>query len=191
MTQFDNIVVTPVYGPLSTANNRSMPLFKSNLGTLTGLRPTPPQFYSMQEPPYSDENTNSRQQYKRAFGFSKSTLAIQQAKGKLSLPMAYTSYSSQRRIPVSSHMNYIPPVDSSMRTTIAKSMAVGKSGYKVGLPDSAPITTKNYYPSGTRAALRRARSGGSSAPKKKGSIYNTSSTSGQTYGLGSIVRSTY
>ena len=61
-----------------------------------------------------------------------------------------------------------------MLTDIRKSVAVGKSAYKVGLPLDAPTSTKNYYPSGTRSALQRARSGGCSAPKKKGSIYNTS-----------------
>jgi hypothetical protein len=61
-----------------------------------------------------------------------------------------------------------------MFVNIKKSIAVGKSAYKVGLNMNDPISTKNYYPSGTRSALQRARSSGCTAPKKKGSIYNTS-----------------
>jgi hypothetical protein len=78
-----------------------------------------------------------------------------------------------------------------MYTDIKKSVAIGKSAYKVGLPVNAPISTKNYYPSGTRSALQRARSGGCSAPKKKGSIYNYSLTQAGINGYGSIPRQTY
>jgi hypothetical protein len=78
-----------------------------------------------------------------------------------------------------------------MYTDIKKSVAVGKSAYKVGLPLNAPISTKSYYPSGTRTALQRARSGGCSAPKKKGSIYNTSLTQPGICAWGSIPRQTY
>ena len=101
------------------------------------------------------------------------------------------SYSSQRRIPVSSHVNYIAPMDSSSRLDRLKSMTVGKSAYKVGLPLAAPISTKNYYPSGTKSALQRARSAGSCAPKKKGSIYNYSLTQPGINALGALPRSTY
>ena len=72
-----------------------------------------------------------------------------------------------------------------------RAMAVGKSSYKVGLPNEAPYSTKNYYPSGTRSSLRRARSGGCVAPKKKGAIENYSLRNGQVCAWGSIVRSTY
>ena len=78
-----------------------------------------------------------------------------------------------------------------MYTDIKKSIAVGKSAYKVGMPLNAPISTKNYYPSGTRSALQRARSGGCSAPKKKGSIYNTSLTQSGINGYGSLPRQGY
>jgi hypothetical protein len=83
-------------------------------------------------------------------------------------------------------MNYIAPIQSSMYLNVLKSNAVGKSAYKVGLPLAAPITTKNYYPSGVRSSLRRARSGGCTAPKKKGSIYNTSLTNGATCAWGAL-----
>jgi hypothetical protein len=143
-------------------------------GTLTGKNPTPQQFFPSQEPVYSDMSVNARAQYLRATSLSAKTRAEQNALGKLSTPVVFTSWSSQRQIPVSSHVNYIAPIPSSMLTDIRKSVAVGKSGFKVGLPLDAPTSTKNYYPSGTRTALQRARSGGCSAPKKKGSIYNTS-----------------
>ena len=80
---------------------------------------------------------------------------------------------------------------SSLHNNVLKSQAVGKYAYKIGLPDYAPVTTKNYYPSGTRSSLRRARSGGCVAPKKKGSIYNTSLTNGQVCAWGSLPRQTY
>jgi hypothetical protein len=117
--------------------------------------------------------------------------AKQDALGKLSDTIKKVSYSSQRQYAVSSHVNYIEPKASSMYTDIKKSVAIGKSVYKVGLPLNAPISTKNYYPSGTRSALQRARSGGCSAPKKKGSIYNTSLTQSGINGYGSLPRQGY
>jgi hypothetical protein len=86
---------------------------------------------------------------------------------------------------------YIAPVASSMHIDKLKRNAVGKSSYKVGLPQAAPISTKNYYPSGTRTSLRRARSGGCVAPKKKGAIENTSLSNGRVCGWGSLVRQNY
>ena len=163
----------PITGPLST-NNYPFAMQYHSYGTLTGQRPTPQQFFPSQEPVNSDMSVNARAQYLRATDLSAKKKAIEDALGKLSTPVMFTSYSTQRQVPVSSHVNYIAPIASSMFTNIRKSVAVGKSAYKVGLPLDAPISTKNYYPSGTRSALQRARSGGSSAPKKKGSIYNTS-----------------
>ena len=78
-----------------------------------------------------------------------------------------------------------------MYTDIKKSIAVGKSAYKVGMPIASPVSTKNYYPSGTRSALQRARSSGCTAPKKKGSIYNQSLTQPGINGYGSLPRQTY
>lgn len=170
---YSGYVNTPITGPLST-NNYPFTMAYHSYGTLTGKNPTPQQFFPSQEPVYSDMSVNARAQYLRATGISAKTKAQQDALGKQSPPVTFTSWSSQRQIPVSSHVNYIAPIPSSMLTDIRKSMAVGKSGFKIGLPLDAPTSTKNYYPSGTRSALQRARSGGCSAPKKKGSIYNTS-----------------
>ena len=170
---YSGYVNTPITGPLST-NNYPFTMAYHSYGTLTGKNPTPQQFFPSQEPVYSDMSVNARAQYLRATGISAKTKAQQDALGKQSPPVVFTSWSTQRQIPVSSHVNYIAPIPSSMLTDIRKSVAVGKSGFKVGLPLDAPTSSKNYYPSGTRSALQRARSGGCSAPKKKGSIYNTS-----------------
>lgn len=170
---YSGYVNTPITGPLST-NNYPFTMAYHSYGTLTGKNPTPQQFFPSQEPVYSDMSVNARAQYLRATGISAKTKAQQDALGKQSPPIVFTSWSTQRQVPVSSHVNYIAPIPSSMLTDIRKSVAVGKSGFKVGLPLDAPTSTKNYYPSGTRSALQRARSGGCSAPKKKGSIYNTS-----------------
>ena len=180
---------TPINGPLSTNQYpASMPYH--SYGTLTGIRPTPPQFFPSQEPVNANMSVNSRAQYLRATDLSVKQKAIEDAIGKISAPINFTSYSSQRRFAVSSHVNYIPPIQSSMFVNIKKSVAVGQSAYKVGLTNNDPQSTKNYYPSGTRSALQRARSSGCTAPKKKGSIYNTSLRP-MLGSLGSIPRSTY
>ena len=59
------------------------------------------------------------------------------------------------------------------------------------LPNNAPISTKNYYPSGTRHTVKKMRSGGCVAPKKKGAIENYSLRNGAVCGWGSIVRQNY
>lgn len=164
---FQGFVNTPVNGPLTT-NRYPFSMSYHNYGTLVGQRPTPSQFYPGQEPVNASMNSNARSQYIRATSLSVSQKAEEDALGKLSDPIKKVSYSSQRQFAVSSHMNYIAPVQSSLYIDKLKSQAVGKSLYKVGLPLEAPITSKNYYPSGTRSALQRARSGGCTAPKKKG-----------------------
>jgi len=186
---YNSYVNAPITGPLST-NQYPCVIPYHSYGTLTGIRPTPPQFYSMQEPVYSEMNSNMRKQYLRT-AISQTVKAQQVALGKLSVPQSYVINSSQRQVPISSHTNYIPPIQSSMYVNIVKANAVGQSAYKVNLPNDTPTSTKNYYPSGVRSSIRRARSGGCIAPKKKGSIYNTSLTNGKTCGWGSIVRQNY
>ena len=186
---YSGYLSTPITGPLST-NNYPNAMPYHSYGVLTGQRPTPPQFFPSQEPVNADMSVNARSQYLRATDLSSKTRAIENAIGKVSSPVVFTSYSSQRQFAVSSHVNYNPPIASSMFVNIKKSIAIGKSAYKVGLQSApfdpysnktiaqlqfdAPISTKSYYPSGTRSALQRARSSGCTAPKKKGSIYNTS-----------------
>ena len=62
---------------------------------------------------------------------------------------------------------------------------------KIIVPNSAPTGTKSYYPSGTRSTIKRARSGGCVAPKKKGAIENISLRNGKVCAWGSIVRQNY
>jgi hypothetical protein len=186
---YNNYVNAPITGPLST-NQTPCQIPYHSYGILTGVRPTPQQFYPTQEPVYADMNSNMRKQYLRT-AISQSVKAQQIALGKMSVPQAYIINSSQRQVPISSHTNYIAPIQSSMYVNILKSNAVGQTAYKVNLPNSAPITTKSYYPSGTRHVIRRARSGGCVAPKKKGAIENTSLRNGQVCAWGSIVRQNY
>ena len=186
---YSGYVNAPIIGPLST-NQTPCQIPYHSYGILTGIRPTPPQFYPGQTPVDAQMNTNARHQYLRT---SVSNQALQQqiALGKLSSPLGYVISSSQRQVPVSSHTNYIPPIDSSLRTNTLKANAVGQTAYKVNLPNDVPTGTKSYYPSGTRTSLRRARSGGCTAPKKKGSIYNTSLSNGQVCAWGSLPRQNY
>jgi hypothetical protein len=186
---YNNYVNAPITGPLST-NQTPCQIPYHSYGTLVGIRPTPPQFYPSQEPVYAEMNTNARHHYLRT-SVNNQQLQQQIALGKASPPLSYIINSSQRQVPVSSHTNYIPPIPSSMYVNVLKSNAVGQSGFKVNLPNNAPISTKNYMPSSTRSSLRRARSGGCTAPKKKGSIYNTSLSNGQVCAWGAIVRQNY
>jgi hypothetical protein len=179
----------PITGPLST-NQTPCQIPYHNYGILAGIRPTPPQYYPSQEPTYANMNTNARHQYLRTC-VNKKDLVEQIRLGKLSSPLAYVIQSSQRQVATSSHMNYIPPIDSSLYVNIKKSNAVGQTAYKVNLPNAAPTGTKSYYPSGTRSTIRRARSGGCVAPKKKGAIENRSLSNGQVCAWGSLVRQNY
>lgn len=186
---YDNYVNAPITGPLST-NQYPCAMPYHSYGTLTGIRPTPPQFYPSQEPVYSEMNVNAKQQYLRTY-VNQKNLALQKALGKMSKPITHRSMSSNIQHSVSSHMNYIAPIPSSMYVNIRKSNAVGQSAYKVNLPNLAPISTKNYFPSSTRSSLRRARSGGCTAPKKKGAIENTSLRNGAVCAWGSLPRQNY
>ena len=107
------------------------------------------------------------------------------------MPIGYQINSSGRMISTSSHTNYIPPVPSSLYLNKLRSNAVGQSAYKVNLPNNIPIGTKSYYPSGTRSTIKRVRSGGCVAPKKKGAIENVHLSNGKTCAWGSIVRQNY
>ena len=186
---YNNYVNAPITGPLSTNQYPGIIPYHS-YGVLNGIRPTPPQFYPSQEPVYAEMNSNARKQYLRT-AISQTVKAKQIYLGKMSVPQAYIINSSQRQVPISTHTNYIPPIDSSLYINIVKSNAVGQTASKVNLPNSAPTSTKNYYPSGTRSTIKRARSGGCTAPKKKGAIENYSLSNGRTCGWGSIVRQNY
>ena len=189
MTQYSDIIVTPVYGPLSHQYPYAAPAH--NLGVLPGVHPNPPLFYPSQEPVQADQHTNSRHQYFRT-AESVQGVAIQRARAieKVTRNFHY-NHSTGTAKHTSGHMNYIAPTDSSLRTQRLRANAVGKSGYKVGLPPAALYTTKSYFPTEMRSSLRRVRSGGCTAPAKKGSIYNRSLRNGRTCAIGSIVRQNY
>ena len=186
---YNNYVNAPITGPLST-NQTPAQIPYHSYGILTGIRPTPPQFYPSQTPVSAEMNTNARHQYLRT-SVNNQLLQQQIALGKKSSPLAYIVQTSQRQVPVSSYTNYIPPIPSSLYVNILKSNAVGQTAYKVNLPNNAPTSTKSYYPSGTRSTIRRARSGGCVAPKKKGAIENVTLSNGRTCAWGSIVRQNY
>ena len=187
---FAGYVNAPIGGPLNSSQFPSAMPYHS-YGILYGRRPNPPQFFPGQEPIYSDMGVNARAQYLRATALSPAQKAAQDALGKLSAPTTKVSYSSQRQYAVSTHMNYIEPIPSSMRTSILKSTSVGQSAYKVRLPYSDPIGSKSYDRSFQRTSLRRARSSGCTAPKKKGSIYNYNLTQPGICAWGAIPRQNY
>lgn len=186
-SSFNNYVNTPIFGPLNTNQYPGIIPYHS-YGVLTGIKPTPPQFFSKQEPINSNMGTNQRSYYLRTAETAKSY----QMKREKAIATSLNSYfvqSTGNRFPTSGHTNYIAPIQSSMHIDKLKSNAIGKSAYKVGLPNSAPISTKNYYPSGTRHTLKKMRSGGCVAPRKKGAIENHSLRT--VCGWGSIVRQNY
>jgi hypothetical protein len=207
---YDNYVNAPIVGPLST-NKYPNVLPYHSYGTLTGRRPTPPFFYPQQEPVYAEMISNPRQEYLRVATRTQDINSPNIRKGldkyvqqgvldanlqnigvlNPSPPSMHYSSSTGRRFNVSTHTNYIQPIPSSMYVNIVKRTAVGKSGFKVGLPFFTPTTTKNYYPSGVRSAFKRMRSGGCVAPKKKGSIYNYSLSNGKVCAWGSLPRQNY
>ena len=163
---FNNYVNAPITGPLSADQTPSQIPYHS-YGFLSGIRPTPPQFFPSQEPVNAQMSVNARHQYLRTC-VSKEVISKQVDLGKLSQPLGHQIYSSNTQKPLSSHMNYFKPMDSSLHLNKLKSNAVGQTAYKVNLPNDAVTGTKSFYPSGTRSSLRRARSSGCVAPKKKG-----------------------
>jgi type II secretory pathway pseudopilin PulG len=186
MTQYSDIVVTPVFGPLSHKYPTSMA--RHNLGVLQGNNPNPPLFYPSQEPIFAEQNTNSRQIYKRT---AQSELS-QAINRRRTLDQVQRNFRYNQSTGVakqtSGHMNYIAPTDSSLRTQRLKANAMGKSVFKVGLTPQHPYTTKNYSQSTLRTAVRRVRSGGCTAPAKKGSIFNTSLRNGDVCCWGAFSR---
>jgi len=183
MTQFDDIIITPVYGPLNTSNYPNI-IPKMNLGVLTGIRPNPPKFYPADGG--GDFSNARREYYRTATHLSNPYGPIAKNGGSCGAPLP--------RIPnflgcvslltpngkgaclsscVGNSNKYIAPQSSSLFTAARKRNAVGKSSYKQGLPDDAPLSYKNYNTNDVKNALRYTRGGGCVAPSKKGSIYNT------------------
>ena len=187
---FQGYVNAPISGPLNS-NQYPKTLVFHSYGLLNGKNPTPPQFFSGQVPVNSDMSIICRRQYVKATHIGKEEKIKQDVLGKTSSPIKKVLQSTQRSYMNSSHMNYVAPISGGMFINVKKSIAVGKSSYKVGLPLEIEIGTKSYDNNFRRAALQRARSGGCGAPKKKGSIYNYSLTQPGINGWGSIPKMNY
>ena len=79
-----------------------------------------------------------------------------------------------------------------MRTSILKRNSIGKNSYKQSLPVEAFLTYKSYDKSYLKSRLQRTRSSGCVAPRKVGSIFNSSCRiGGGICNTGSIVRQGY
>jgi len=189
MTQFDDIIVTPVYGPLTTSNYPSTMPYHS-YGVLTGKHPNPPQFYPSDG---ASEFSNARREYIRTATRLNNPYGIYPKDINTNDLYPNTNFNY---IPVDSngkplYAKYNPPTCSSLYTSARKRNSVGKSSLKVGLPNSAPLSYKNYNTNDVKNALRYTRGGGCTAPAKKGSIYNYSLRNGQVCAWGSLVRQNY
>jgi hypothetical protein len=177
----------PINGPMNTSQRTGAIRYNQTLGVLPGIHPNPPKFYPADN---SSQFSNSRRYYWRT-AQSVGSQAIATLAAKESRTSNFFSQSSQRQYPFSTHMNYIAPKESSQRTEMLKSRAIGKSSYKIGLPTEAPLSYKNYNKNDVKTALKFARSGGCVAPAKKGSIYNTNLCNGRVCAWGAQVSSTY
>jgi len=176
---------SPIAGPIDNPNTPACAiLYNHTLGVLPGPRSNPPQFYPSDN---SSEFAQARHYYLRT-AVSSQREAYQQLLAKKSPTSNRFSMSSQRQFPVSTHMNYIPPPSSSQYTSVLKSRAVGKSAYNPGRGPTFPMSYKSYDVNDVPIALRKVRSSGCTAPKKKGSIYNTNLCNGRACAWGSIVQ---
>ena len=173
--QYNNYVMSQTIGPLSTSQTPSL-LGYHSYGVLTGVHPNPPKFYPADN---GSLFSQSRFQYSQCDTSAKQQMIAREKTIAQSRSYKFISSSSQRQIPINSnHMNYINPVPSSMRTSVLKRQAIGKSSFKQGLPTNALLSYKNYNTNDVKSALQFSRSGGCVAPAKKGSIYNHSCTAG-------------
>jgi hypothetical protein len=176
----------PVIGPLST-NRTPNTTFHSELGVLTGIHPNPPQFY-----PSDGASTFSqgRAQYRRTnttqynFGTGTKTFSFLR-------PTTQYSADLQKSFVVSQSTKYVAPASSSMYMAAKRSAAIGQSSLKYGLPDNAPLSYKSYDRNDVKTALKFVRSGGCTAPAKKGSIFNRTLCNGRICAIGSLVSQNY
>lgn len=157
----------PVYAPLSHAAPASMQAH--NHGVLKGIHPNPPQFYPAQVPVNACMFANQRAVYSRTSVHS-SVFNAQKAKATATQGTCYYSQSFGKRVPASGHMNYIAPMSSGQRIAQLKSIAVGKSSFKMGLPPKAPYSTKNVVRGEAYRARQRIRRVGGAAPPKVGAV---------------------
>jgi hypothetical protein len=175
----------PVNGSIS--HRYPLVMATHNLGVLSGSHPNPAKFGSSDG---TSDFSNARSQYVRTNttqnNFSR---GIQHYSNIPSTAMYSTG--TNRRYNVSQSTKYVAPASSSMYMAAKRSAAIGKSSFKQGLPDSTNLSYKSYNMNDSRSALRHVRSGGTVAPSKKGSLYNTSLCNSKTCAIGSIVQQTY
>jgi hypothetical protein len=136
----------------------------TNLGVLPG-RSTPKSFY----PSSNDNNVSlSKYQYLKTSGSLNTNFETSKTK-------------------------YNAPICSSMRTQQIRANSIGKSNYNVlNETTSNPlISFKAYNPNDVFIHKKFVRSGGCTAPKKVGSIYNTSRSNGATCCWGELPRQNY
>jgi len=173
--QGNNYVQAQTFGPLSTSQTPGM-IYYHNYGALPGKHPNPPKYYPSDN---SGDYSNSRFQYAQCDISWTARALARELETKKNRPYHFFSKSTQKQYPVETgHMNYITPIQSSMRTSILKRNSVGKSSYKQGLPNDDFLTFKSYDKSFVRTCIRRTRSAGCVAPPKKGSLYNRTCTIG-------------
>jgi len=175
-----SFVSSQILEPLSTSQTPGLIQYHS-YGSLSGIHPNPPKYYPSD---FGSEFSQSRIQYTKCDTSVKQQMLARKKEVEKNNPYRFFSTSTQRQLPTSSgHMNYISPIPSSMRTTILKRTAVGKSSYKQGLPDNALLSYKSYDKSFLRSIIQRARSHGCVAPPKVNSIFNNrcKATTGQGY----------
>jgi hypothetical protein len=162
-------VSSQILGPLSTSQTPGMIRYHS-YGSLPGLHPNPPKFGISDS---SSEFSQSRIQYSKCDSSVKQQMLAKEKEVEKNRPYRFFSSSSQRQLPTGpGHMNYFSAISSSMRTTILKRTAVGKSSYKQGLPNDVPLSYKNFNPNDVVQILSKVRSQGCITPPKCNAIYN-------------------
>jgi hypothetical protein len=182
-------VSSQILGPLSTSQTPALIRYHS-YGALPGKHPNPPKFYPSD---FGSEYSQSRYQYANCDSSVKQQMLAREKEVSKNKPYRFFSSSSQRQLPIASgHLNYISPIPSSMRTTILKRNAVGKSSYKQGLPNEAFLSYKSYNPQDVKQILYKVRSQGCVAPPKVGALENkTCRVGGGICNRGAIVRQGY
>jgi hypothetical protein len=162
-------VSSQIAGPLSTSQTPGLIRYHS-YGSLPGLHPNPPKFGLADS---SSEFSQARIQYAKCDSSVKQQMLAREKEVEKNKPYRFFSSSSQRQLPIGpNHMNYISPIPSSMRTTILKRTAVGKSSYKQGLPNDALLSYKCANPNDVVLILSKVRAQGCVTPPKCNALYS-------------------
>ena len=144
-----------IVGPITHKNPISMP--QHNLGVLFGKYPTPVAFYPSN---MTNDYSVARNLYQRTYSHLNNVLP-NNSSTSVYIP------SLQKSVRILQHSTYIAPKTSYDYMTKLKSIHIGKSSYKQGLPYEAPLSYKGRDANESKRMLRRVRSGGTVAPRKK------------------------